>query len=350
MTVGVALIGAGYWGPNLARNLVATDGAELRVICDASKERLARMGKAHPGARLEVDAAAVWAAQDIDAVVIATPVDTHHGLARQALEAGKHILVEKPLARSSTECRDLIDLASRQERVLMVGHVFLFNPSVRQVKDYIDADEIGDIQYAYSQRLNLGQVRPDVNALWNFAPHDLSILRYWFGADPERVMARGFAYVRPDVEDVVFMTLDYPGGIGANVHVSWLDPLKLRRMTIVGSKKMIVYDDVSADARIAIYDKGVTRQALPADSPTLGPFESFAEFQVLLRAGDVLIPHVDFVEPLKAECQHFVDCIRTGAAPMADGESGLAVVLALEAAQASLASGQAERVMTADAR
>ena len=348
MTVGVALIGAGYWGPNLARNLVSAEGADLRVICDASQQRLDGMGRTYRAIRLETDVASVWAAGDVDAVVIATPVDSHYALARQALEAGKHVFVEKPLARSSGECRELIELADRRDRVLMVGHVFLFNPSVRQVKQYIEADEIGDLLYAYSQRLNLGQVRRDVNALWNFAPHDLSILRYWFGADPERVMARGYAYVQPEIEDVVFMTLDYPGGIGANVHISWLDPLKLRRMTIVGSKKMIVYDDLSAEARIAIYDKGVTRKAVDSGLQPLGSFDSFAEFQVLLRAGDVLIPRVDFVEPLRAECQHFVDCVRNGTPPITDGWSGLAVVRALEAAQASLASGHAEQVINAE--
>src|SRR6185436_14864443 len=180
--------------------------------------------------------------------------------------------------------------------------VFLYNAAVRRMKEYIDSGELGEIHYVYSQRLNLGQVRHDVNALWNFAPHDLSILMYWLGSEPERVMARGYAYVQDGIEDVVFMTLDFPGGVGANVHISWLDPFKTRQMTVVGSKKMIVYDDVSADARITIYDKGVTRQQSVRDTARPDSFETFGEFQLLLRAGDVLIPKVDFVEPLRVEC------------------------------------------------
>jgi predicted dehydrogenase len=209
------------------------------------------------------------------------------------------------------------------------------------MKGYIDSGELGEVRYIYSQRLNLGQVRTDVNALWNFAPHDLSILMYWLGAVPERVIARGYAYVQPEIEDVVFMTLDFPNRVGANVHISWLDPFKIRRMTVVGSEKMIVYDDVSADARITIYDKGVARTRRPEAEISLGTYETFAEFQLLLRAGDVLIPKVDFVEPLLLECQHFVDCIRSGERPLTDGESGLQVVRVLEAAQASMAAGGA---------
>ena len=214
----------------------------------------------------------------------------------------------------------------------MVGHVFLFNAAVRKVRDYIDSGELGDILYAYSQRLNLGKVRTDVNALWNFAPHDLSILSYWLGAGPERITARGYSYVQPGIEDVVFVTADFPGNIGANIHISWLDPQKVRLMTVVGSRKMVVYDDTNADARVVVYDKGV--DTVPATG--LGTFETFGQFQLLHRAGDVLIPAVDFTEPLLLETQHFVDCIRDGTRPLTDGESGLAVVRALEAAQRSL--------------
>jgi predicted dehydrogenase len=276
---------------------------------------------------------------DIDAVVIATPVQSHFALARRALEAGKHVLVEKPLARTSAECAELIGHANRAGRVLMVGHVFLYNTAVQRMKAYIDQGELGEVRYVYSQRLNLGQVRHDVNALWNFAPHDLSILQYWLGGTPDRVLARGYSYVQPGIEDVVFMTLDFPGGVGANVHISWLDPFKIRRMTVVGTEKMIVYDDVSAEARITIYDKGVSRtRRAGAGEPSLGGFETFGEFQLLLRAGDILIPKVDFGEPLANECRHFIDCIKTGATPLTDGASGLAVVRVLEAAQASLDS------------
>lgn len=340
MTVNVALIGVGYWGPNVARALAEVDGARLHTLCDADPERLTRLRRLYPDTRFVSDVEAVLADSDIDAVVIATPVVTHHELARKALLAGKHVLVEKPLAATSAQCEELIGLASERRLTLMVGHVFLFNAAVRKVKDYIDTGELGEILYIYAQRLNLGQVRRDVNALWNFGPHDVSILCYWLDAQPERVIARGYSYVQPDIEDVVFMTLDFPNKVGANVHISWLDPLKVRRMTVVGSKKMVVYDDVSADARITVYDKGVSRKARTAgagQSP-LGSYETFGEFQLLLRAGDVVIPKVDFVEPLRVECEHFIACITSGSRPMTDGNDGLRVVRVLEAAQRSLAN------------
>jgi predicted dehydrogenase len=338
MTVRIAQIGLGYWGPNLARNLATVDGAELAVLCDADPGRLARMGRQLPGPRLVTDVAEVLSDDTIDAVVVATPVATHFDLARSVLEAGKHVLVEKPLATTSEECETLIALADARDLRLMVGHVFVYNPAVRRVKEFIDRGDLGDIYYIYSQRLNLGQVRHDVNALWNFAPHDLSIICDWLDAEPTGVTARGYSYVQPGIEDVVFMTLDFPGGIGANVHISWLDPLKVRRMTIVGSEKMVVYDDVSADAKITVYDRGVTKKLLEEGQEPAG-YRTYGEFQLLLRAGDVLIPKLDFTEPLKIECQHFVDCIRSGEAPRSDGRAGLRVVRALEAAQRSMTAG-----------
>jgi predicted dehydrogenase len=336
MTVRIAQVGLGYWGPNLARNLATVDGGELVMLCDANAERLGKMGRQVPSARQVTDFADVLADAGVDAVVLATPVDTHFELARRALEAGKHVLVEKPLATTSAECETLIELADTRGLRLMVGHVFLFNAAVQKVKEYIDGGELGELYYVYSQRLNLGQVRSDVNAMWNFAPHDLSILCHWLGREPTAVRAHGHSYIQPGVEDVVFMNLDFPGGIGANIHISWLDPLKVRRMTVVGSEKMVVYDDVSADAKVIVYDRGVTKRLKDRSEASLGAYRSYGEFQLLLRAGDVLIPKVDFTEPLKLECQHFVDCIRTGATPLADGRQGLMVVRALEAAQRSL--------------
>lgn len=338
MTINVALVGLGYWGPNLARNLAILDGGALHTLCDARPERLERLRRQYPGTRTTSDFESVLADDDVHAVVLATPVASHYDLAKRALDAGKHVMIEKPLARTTAECRDLVERAARGNLTLMVGHVFLFNAAVRRMKEYINSGELGDVRYVYSQRLNLGQVRTDVNALWNFAPHDLSILMYWLDAVPERVIARGYSYVQPAIEDVVFMTLDFPNQVGANVHISWLDPFKIRRMTVVGSEKMIVYDDVSADARITIYDKGVSRTRKADAQISLGTYETFAEFQLLLRAGDVLIPKVDFTEPLLLECQHFVDCIRSGERPLTDGESGLRVVRVLEAAQASMAA------------
>jgi predicted dehydrogenase len=336
MTVRLALVGLGYWGPNLARNLAVLDGAELVALCDANEERLRRIGRQYPSARLVPSFEDVLADDAIDAVVVATPVDTHFDLCRAALAAGKHVMVEKPLATSSAECETLIELAEARGRTLMVGHVFVYNAAVNRVKEYIEAGEMGEVYYVYSQRLNLGQVRHDVNAMWNFAPHDLSILCHWFGAEPTNLTARGHAYIQPGIEDVVFMGMQFPKSILASVHISWLDPLKVRRMTIVGSEKMVVYDDVSADAKVVVYDRGVTKKLVDETEASLGSYRTYGEFQLLLRAGDVLIPKLDFVEPLKIECQHFVDCIRTGETPVSDGRQGLWVVRALEAAQRSL--------------
>jgi predicted dehydrogenase len=351
MTVNTALVGVGYWGPNVARALADVDGGHLHTICDADQGRLDRLRRLYPETRFVTDLRSVLDDPEVDAVVVATPVATHHAFARDALLAGKHVLVEKPLATTVVACEELIGLADAGGRTLMVGHVFLYNAAVRKVKSYIDEGELGEILYIYSQRLNLGQVRRDVNALWNFGPHDISIINYWLDAEPERVIARGYSYVQPGIEDVVFMTLDYPNRVGANVHISWLDPLKVRAMTVVGSRKMVVYDDVSSDARITVYDKGVSRTPTsgPGVGESLGSYETFAEFQLLLRAGDVLIPKVEFEEPLRLEMQHFVDCIRSGETPLTDGRHALGVVRVLEMAQRSLSAGgvpesDAERV------
>ena len=332
--VNVALIGLGYWGPNLARNLAILSQGRLHAVCDTRSERVEHFGRQYPGVKKFTSAADVFTDPEIDAVVIATPVQTHYELAASALRAGKHVMVEKPLAQSVRQCEELVALADAGRLILMTGHVFIYNAAVRKVKDYIESGELGEIYYIYSQRLNLGVIRQDVNALWNFCPHDFSILNYWLGAVPERIYAHGYSYVQPGIEDVVFVTMDYPNGVGANVHISWLDPNKLRRMTVVGSEKMVIYDDVSADAKVMIYDKGVSKK--PKGEAPLGRFENFGEFQLLLRAGDVVIPKIDFAEPLKLECQHFVDCILSGKQPITDGRDGLQVVRMLEAAQASL--------------
>ncbi len=342
MTVNIAVVGLGHWGPNLARNVATLADARLHTVCDIRADRLDQMARQYPGVKMQTEYTAVLADPEVNAVMIATPVHTHFELAAAALQAGKHVMVEKPLAQTSVQCRTLIALGEARRLIVMAGHVFIYNAAVRKMKEYIQSGELGQVYYIYSQRLNLGIIRQDVNALWNFAPHDISILCYWLDAMPERVMAKGYSYIQPGIEDVIFMTLDFPGGVAANVHISWLDPNKVRRMTVVGSKKMVVYDDVSADARIMVYDKGVTRT--PHNTPSLGNYESFGEFQLLLRAGDVLIPRLNFVEPLKVECQHFVECIRNGHAPMTDGHSGFEVVSVLEAAQQSLTVERATRI------
>lgn len=336
MAIRAAVVGLGYWGPNLVRVAAESPDFELAAICDADAGRLESIGRRHPGARATASFDSVLDDAAIDAVVLATPAETHHRLVRAALDAGKHVLVEKPMARTVEECEDLIQAATSANRVVMPGHVFLYNAGVRKVRDYIASGELGDVYYAYSQRLNLGQVRRDVNALWNFAPHDLSILDWWFDATPERVTANGFSYIQPGIEDVVFMTLEYPNGIGANVHISWLDPHKVRLMTVVGSEKMVVYDDTSADERIRLYDKGVVKKMLDGADQSLGRFETFAQFQLLLRAGDVLIPKIDFVEPLQLEFADFAAAIRGEHPPLSDAQLGLHVVRSLVAAQAAM--------------
>jgi predicted dehydrogenase len=336
--VRIAVVGLGYWGPNHVRVVEEATDAHLAAICDADASRVDRFAARYPGVRATVDLDTVLADPEIDALVIATPAATHHQLALAALQAGKHVLVEKPLARTEAECLELIATAEARSLILMPGHVFLYNAAVRKVRELIQSGELGDVHYAYSQRLNLGQVRRDVNALWNFAPHDLSILDWWLGTPPERVLARGFSYIQPMIEDVVFMTLDYPGGIGANVHLSWLDPHKIRLMTVVGSEKMVVYDDTSPDERIRLYDKGVDRRELSQTGDTRGQFETFAEFQLLLRAGDVLIPKVEFTEPLALQLADFAAAVRGDRAPLSSATSGLSVVRTLVAAQASMES------------
>ena len=332
-TVRVGQIGMGYWGPNLVRNMMAVRRAQVVAVADLDLARLQEVAQnAHPVAVFH-DSRELLSQDDIDAIVIATPAASHARLAEEALRAGKHVLVEKPLATTIEEGKRLVALAEASGRVLMVGHTFVFNCAVQRLKRYVDDGELGEVLYTSSQRLNLGRVRNDVNALWNFAPHDVSILLYLLGKTPIEVTARGFAYLQPDLEDVVFMTLVFPGNVSAHIHISWLDPQKVRRLTVVGNRKMAVYDDLSADCRITLYDRGVDR--IPtADSPR--DFRNFAEFQLRLRSGDVTIPRLDFVEPLRQECQHFIDCIIEGRQPLTDGAHGLAVVKVLAAAQQSI--------------
>jgi predicted dehydrogenase len=305
----IAQIGVGYWGPNLLRNLVANKGCEVSSVVDLAAERRDYVRSLYPKVKVTSDVEEVICNPEIEAVIIATPVATHFDLAMRALSAGKHILVEKPMARSVAEVDEIGRLATEKNRVAMVGHTFLYNAAVRYVKKLIDSGEIGDIRYIYSQRLNLGRIRSDVDALWNFAPHDISIIQYWLGdPTPLSVVRRGIDYIQSNVDDVVFLNIIYPNKIMANIHVSWLDPQRTRSMTIVGSKKMVIYDDTAAN-KIAIYDKGIDRKAalgenMDYDSPQFQTFDH--------RSGDVLLPKIDFKEPLKIEIEHFIDCIRNG--------------------------------------
>jgi len=333
---GIGVVGAGYWGPNLIRNFAAAESCALAGVADLDEGRLARMKNSYPKITVTTRFQDLLDNPEIQGIALSTPANTHYELARQVLEAGKNVFVEKPLAQTVAECEDLIRLAGERNRVLMVGHTFEYNAAVQRVEEYIRNQELGEIYYIYSQRLNLGVVRQDVNAMWNLAPHDISIALRWLGAMPAAVNAQGYTYLQEGVEDVVYLNLEFADGVAVHIHVSWLDPGKVRRMTVVGSEKMVVYDDASTEAKIQLFDKGIDRQHIDG---SLGDFDSFGKFQLIQRAGDVLIPRIDFVEPLKVECAHFVECIAQNKTPITDGENGLRVVKVLEAATQSLAQG-----------
>jgi predicted dehydrogenase len=308
-TVRIAQIGVGYWGPNLLRNLVANKNCDVKTVVDLSKERRHFVRDLYPSVRVSYRVEDIINDADIEAVVIATPVATHFDFAMQCLEAGKHVLVEKPMSTKVDEVRQIGKLADEKGLVAMVGHTFLFNTAVRYVKTLIDAGELGDIRYIYSQRLNLGRIRTDVDALWNLAPHDISIIQYWLdNLEPSSVIRNGMDYVQNGVDDVVFMNIVYSNDVIANIHVSWLDPHKVRRMTVVGSKKMVVYDDISEN-KIAIYDKGIDVKAKLGKQMD---YDNGKSMDLNLRSGDVLLPKINWVEPLKSEIAHFVDCIQNG--------------------------------------
>lgn len=328
----IALVGVGYWGPNLARNLVGLGvDVSLAALCDRDQSRAVEIGRQYcPTARILSDDDEVAGDPDIDAVFVATPIHTHFELATKFLGAGKHVFVEKPLAETADQCLRLTEHAERKGLVLMVGHIFEFNSVVQEIKRYLDAGELGKLFYINAQRVNLGRIQRDINAMWSLAPHDISIVNYWLGAEPLSVSANGFSFVN-SVEDTIFLNLTYPDGVGVHLHVSWLNPRKLRLMTLVGSRKMLVYDDVSIDSKLTIYDKGVSDLDEFMTSP-----DSFAEFQVKLRTGDVTIPAVPYNEPLANECRHFVECITEGKRPLTDGLNAMRVVKVLEAAQRSL--------------
>jgi len=328
----VALVGFGYWGPNLARNLQKLAGPRWRYLVDASADRRERAAAQFPQVTVTGDLDHVLDDDEVTAVVLATPAATHAPLARRLLEAGKHVMVEKPLALSTDDAVALTRLAEERGLVLMVGHTFEFVPAVRKMKSIIDAGEIGDVLYLHSQRLNLGRIQSDINAFWSIGPHDVSISNYLIGRSPEWVSARGARYLQESVEDVTFVTVGYPGGVLSHMHVSWLDPTKTRRTTVVGSRQMIVYDDLDADARLRVFDKGADR---------LEP-DAYGAWQYRLRDGAMYVPRLELVEPLAEELRHFLECVRTGDRPCTDGWNGVAVVAVLEAVDESLRRHGAE--------
>lgn len=327
--VGVAVVGAGGWGKNHVRTLAGLRGAALRWVCDRAPGAREAIAAAHPGVPTTDDLDRVLGDPEVAGVVVATDAPAHHDVARRALEAGKDVLVEKPLTLAPGEGLALCELAEARGRIAMVGHLLLYHPAVERLRALVTAGELGEVLYLHTQRTNLGVVRRDENAWWSLAPHDLSLASYLLGAEPEAVSAQGATFLQEGVEDVVFATVHYPGGRLAHCHVSWLDPHKQRRLTVVGSRKMAVFDDASADQKLTLFDKGV--EPPPATV-------SYSE-GVRVRTGDIVVPALRMQEPLRREAEAFLEAIRTREAPRADARSGLAVVRALEAGSVSLRDG-----------
>ena len=321
--VAVGVVGLGYWGPNLARNFDKLPDTELRWICDASEESRARWAPQFPRARVSAELDDLLADDGLDAIAIATPVPHHADLAERVLSAGKHCFVEKPLAQSVADAERVVDAANSSGKVLMVGHLLEYHPGVRKLKDLAASGELGDIRYIYGNRLNLGKLRPDENALWSLGAHDVSVLLYLAEEEPSDLHAFGESYMRPPIEDVVFCYLRFPSGLMAHLHLSWLDPHKERRFTIVGSQRMATFDDMELEQKLVIYDKGFDED-----------YSSYGEY--IARSGDVWSPRVSNEEPLRIECRHFAECVRDGKQPVSDGASGLRVVRVLEGLQRSL--------------
>jgi predicted dehydrogenase len=333
----MGLVGLGYWGPNYARVAIELPNVELAMVCDASEAALDGMLPRLGGARTTTSLEELLADDGVDAVVVATPTSTHAEISLAALRAGKHVLCEKPLARTTGECDELIAAADEAQRTLFVGHTFLYNPAVRRMRELIDEGAVGRLLYAHATRTGLGPIRQDVNALWDLAPHDLSILFHLFGREAVSVSATGQAFLRPDVEDVVFAQLRFADGAIAGIHVSWLDPYKVRRVTLVGDSRMIVFDDVAADEKLRVFDKGASYEAVAEQARGT----EFGEYRAFIRDGDILVPKVPAREPLKEQVTEFVRCCTDGSRPLADGRLGRSVVAVLEAASVSLLAGGA---------
>jgi predicted dehydrogenase len=323
--VSVGVVGLGYWGPNLARNFDRLGDTELRWICDPDAASRERWSPQFPSTRVTAELDDLLNDETLDAIVLATPVPLHAELALRVLDAGKHCFVEKPLAQSVADAERVCDAAEAAGKLLMVGHLLEYHPGVRKLKEVADSGELGAIRYIYGNRLNLGKLRPDENALWSLGAHDVSVLLHLADEEPDEMHAFGESYMRkdPPVEDVVFCYLRFPSGLMAHLHLSWLDPHKERRFTIVGSDKMATFDDMAIEQKLVIYDKGFDQD-----------YSSYGEY--IARSGDVWAPAVSNEEPLRIECQHFAECVRDGKTPISDGRSGLRVVRVLEGLQRSL--------------
>ncbi len=332
----IAVVGCGYWGPNLIRNLNSLSDCVLKSVCDINSDRLAHMKSLYPAVEITSDFNDLIKDRDINAVMVATPVKFHYQMARKSLLAGKHTFVEKPMACTSQQCEELIDLAEKGNLVLMVGHTFIYSKPVRKIREIVNSGELGELQYVSARRLNLGLLQKDINVAWDLAPHDISIILYVLGKEPVSVNCQGKSHVAKGVEDVTNMTLNFANGAFGILHSSWLDPNKVRETVFIGKKKMLVYNDVEPIEKIRIYDKRV--EAPPH-------YDSFGEFQYSYHYGGVYSPYLELTEPLKVEAQHFLDCIRTGAKSESSGADGLQVVRILEAASTSLRIGGGQVVI-----
>ena len=325
--INIAVIGCGYWGPNLIRNFNVLPGCNMKMCCDIDSNQLNRMKQLYPNIETTNDYTEILISNEIDAIAIATPVLTHAEIATNCLKANKHILVEKPITASVDECKKLIALAEERESVLMVGHIFEYAASVNKIREIIESGELGDILYIASNRLNLGLFQDDINVIWDLAPHDISIILFLLKKFPISVNAQGKAHYKKGIEDVAWLSLNFDDKLVAFLHHSWLDPNKIRKMTVVGSKKMLVYDDIAPNEKIKIFDKGI-------QAPRY--YDTYAEFHFTYRYGDIHSPRIEEYEPLAKECQHFIECIIKNKRPLSDGYDGLKVVSILEAATKSL--------------
>lgn len=329
----LAVVGCGYWGPNLVRNFNALPGCRVKTVCDRDAEALARMQQLYPAVAATADYETILQDGEIDAVAIVTPVHLHYPLARKSLLANKHTYIEKPMAASTQECEELVHLAGARNLTLFVGHTFIYAAPVRVMKEMVDSGYLGEIFYISAQRLNLGLFQKDINVAWDLAPHDLSIILYLLGENPTAVNCQGKAHVNANVEDITTIMLEFPSRKFGIIQSSWLDPNKVRKMTVVGSKRMLVYDDTETLEKIKIYDK---RVEVPPR------YDTFAEFHYSYHYGDIHSPYIKQAEPLRVLCAHFLECMQTGAKPETSGEEGLQVVRVLEAASESLRRGGAK--------
>ena len=332
----VGVVGCGYWGPNLIRNFRALPDCSLKVMCDLNQDRLKHLRTLYPEVEGSTDFNHMLNGSGLDAVVIATAVRFHYLMAKAALLAGKHTFIEKPMAASAKECEELVDIAQQKGLVLMIGHTFLYSPAVRKIKELVEWGDLGEIRYICARRLNLGLYQKDINVAWDLAPHDISIILHIMEENPVSVNCRGSAHITPGIEDVTSMWLNFSNNRTAMIHSSWLDPRKTREMTIVGSKRMIVYDDIAAIEKIKIYDARVERPP---------HYDTFGDFHYSYHYGDMHVPYIRQEEPLRSECQHFLDCVKEGISPLTDGKRGLELVRILEASSQSLKQGGAPIVL-----